>query len=189
VQVIEEWLNGSTIKNIKESCNLSLQTVSEMAKHFRELCQSNIVKTRPMFGGPAERVLVKVLKICTEPTCNILFLIDESLEKGFLLHNSDGRYLINGNENIPVVEGSILCSNLNLKDVVGCTIMVENVYRKEFHLAINHALTWLRSKRGIKCSKMGGYINEYNFRFCVDRQGNDGDRFLRAFQNVYEHIN
>ena len=51
----------------------------------------------------------------------------------------------------------------------------------------NHALQWLRKKRGIKCNKVRGHITEYNFKF-FRTKNTVGDRFLHAMAATYRPL-
>lgn len=187
MEVISYWLDGQALKDIKTSSLLAKHTAAEMLRHFRELCQSFLVKIHPLFGGPGESIIVKQLKGCGA-NCNVLFLECSTSSKGYLLHNTDNRYETNGTKEIPVAAGSTIYTNLDLKIPNGTITAAEDLYRSNYEESFTHALVWIRSKRGIPCKNTGPYLCEYNFRFSISNEDLK-NTFLNALALVYEDIN
>ena len=50
-----------------------------------------------------------------------------------------------------------------------------------------HALPWLRSKRGIPCNRAGASLDEYNLRFINDAEP-FSERFMRAIRENYVKV-
>ena len=52
--------------------------------------------------------------------------------------------------------------------------------------ATKDAKSWMAKRTGIRvCSKAGGYVNEYNFRFSIKSESNFKDRMIQVFRELY----
>lgn len=80
----------------------------------------------------------------------------------------------------------IIYTNLQLNLPNKTILAAENDYSGNYQDSFIHCLTWIQSKRGIKCSKAGTFLAEHNFRFAI---GNDDlqNRFMYAIASVNEH--
>jgi len=132
-----------------------------MLRHLRELCQTYLVTNNPRFGGAGRKVVIKILKNCGE-NCTILFLKSRNDFHGYLLHNTAGRYDADGDGDnlVQTLNATIVYSNLVLNTPDGTVALPENDHPGNFHDAYNHSLNWIRSKRGIKCNRAGGFLAE-----------------------------
>ena len=72
--------------------------------------------------------------------------------------------------------------NLMTPNITEITLFQGNVENPE-----NHALQWLRKKKGIKCNEVGGYIAEYNFEF-FRTENTVEERFLHANAATYRPL-
>ena len=103
-----------------------------------------------------------------------------------MLHNTNNRYEQDDNQwLIPVSDQTFVFTVLNLNlpaGVPSCDNV--NLFQGNIDAAEIHAKTWLKSKRGIKCSRAGGFISEYNFRFFEEKE-NFGDAFVNLIRDLY----
>ena len=126
----------------------------------------------------------------------MLILKQNNQNYGFLLHNTNRRYQdINNNYFLPIKEGTLLfTTDADVKVVPNvATTDTMDLYQGN-NEPEKHAITWLKSKRGIKCQQAGAYLAEYNLRFYnSDVNVAFCERFynclITQYKNIFEQNN
>uniref|UniRef100_A0A7M5X3B7 Uncharacterized protein n=1 Tax=Clytia hemisphaerica TaxID=252671 RepID=A0A7M5X3B7_9CNID len=108
-------------------------------------------------------------------------MIEDHSRIGLLLHNREETY-----EHIlqvPVKMGTFVFSETVMLLPAGCmqSQTTELFQGSNTEEATKHAKSWLAKRKGIRCSKSGGYINEYNFRFYIKSESTFKDRMIQVF--------
>ena len=126
------------------------------------------------------------LVVFLQDILKILFVLKQGDQIPYLLHNVNKRFF---NESIPVAERTTIFTDIrtlmtpnNTLNIMEITLLQGNDENPK-----NHALQWLKKKRGIKCNKVGGYIAEYNFKF-FRTENTVGDRFLHTMTATYRPL-
>uniref|UniRef100_A0A7M5V6T5 Uncharacterized protein n=1 Tax=Clytia hemisphaerica TaxID=252671 RepID=A0A7M5V6T5_9CNID len=117
-------------------------------------------------GGPGIQVKVKELKKCTN-TCNILIALDGSCGRGYLFHNTNGRFQEEDYMFVsPIKSGTMVFTDirdLNVRPNVAMSNTLELFQGNDDQAT--QAIRWLRHFRGVQCQKAGALLSEYNLRF------------------------
>ncbi|XP_066923368.1 uncharacterized protein [Clytia hemisphaerica] len=192
IEVINHWVLQHSLADIKRTTNLSKTTIGQMLKSLREQCQGYLQDFPIEVGGPGIQVKIEMIKKCPTNNCGGIVLVKEQGKNyGYLLHNRDQRYVVGqGAENTaPVREGSMVFARqlFNLKANIAHSDAMELFQGNDE--PNGHATNWLKERRGIPCSKVGGFVNEYNMRYFIN-QSEEGfaDRFMRCVVRSYEDI-
>ncbi|XP_066922601.1 uncharacterized protein [Clytia hemisphaerica] len=186
IKVIDLWSQEEKVKDIANNVPPSRTTVIEMIKGLREQCQAFLETNPPAIGGPGRHLRIDILKVCERDLCDILIIKEQGRERGYLLHNTGGRYNNPEGRILPVLPGSTVFSTeqYNLPANVAFSGDVA-LYQGDAEPE-RHAKEWIRKKYGIQCSKVGGYLGEYNFRFFQPQPVHFGERFIVSLGRHYE---
>lgn len=104
---------------------------------------------------------------------------------GYLLHNNNRRY--EADEEIPLLPESFVFSEKNFKLPARCRLSgAVDLFQGDQERPTRHALSWIRGKRGIPCSKTGGFLGEYNLRFPHNPEENFPELFLQCIKDQYK---
>ena len=119
--------------------------------------------------------------------CTILYLLEQTGERAFLLHDSNCRF---AQDAILVKVGKIVYPDVpEIKTPPNR--MLRNgreCFPGNILAPAEHVKNWLRSKSGIPCNRAGAYIAKYNFRIFVANNENVGDSIIKAIANTYGPI-
>ena len=108
-------------------------------------------------------------------------MLKQGDERALLLHNRQNRYC---NETVPVAVGSTIFTDIEGLMTPGNTVLVMQpiLFQGNIDRAKDHAIYWLKVKRGVQCNRAGGYVAEYNVRFFM-RNLNLGEP--RIYKTLY----
>ena len=86
---------------------------------------------------------------------------------------------------IPVTGNTFVFTEININ--VPPNVIVSNaieLYQGNVNGPELLAMTWLKSKRGIRCAQAGGFIAEYNYRF-FEEKVNFGNSYMSVLRDLY----
>ena len=115
-------------------------------------------------------------------------MLDSDDKVGYLLHNTQDRY--QDDWFLPLKTGTFVFSEHAYNLPAGCLSSQNVQLFQGAHVeqAQQHALNWLRKKRGVRCPQAGGILSEYNLKEYVNQNESVSKKMLTVLKDIYEPL-